>query len=416
MRCLTFDGSYMSLIITGASGFVGRMLVPLLLDRGVSLLLVGRDVRLLNKLFPSCQAIHYSELASRGSGFDLLIHLAAMNNCVSGAVDEFIAANVTLFREVLCSARLAGVPCVVNVSTLHALSPWRSAYAASKAQAIDLARLESRDGLSVQNLLLPAVFGNRFSGRLKILNGLPGWAQRLVLPVLSALAPTVSVQRFADYLAALHPKTFTGGDVFLSDPQSRNYVFFSAKRIIDYTFSAVVIFAFWWLLLAIWFAVRFTSSGPGIFAQARVGANGCIFTCYKFRTMCSGTRQAGTHEIDADAVTGLGAFLRRTKLDELPQVWNILRGELSLVGPRPCLPMQKRLIEERRLRGVFDVLPGITGLAQINKVDMRDPVKLAEWDQRYIATQCIPSDLIIILRTLIGGGSGDRVKSFEQLR
>lgn len=411
VRPLSVDGPDMSFIITGASGFVGRMLVPLLIERGVPLLLVGRDVALLMKLYPTVQAIHYSELANRGGGFDVLIHLAVLNNGASAPDEEFFAANVTLFEEVLWLARLAGVTRVVNVSTLHALSPERSVYAETKARALDLARSVSDDRFLVQNLLLPVVYGGRFSGRLAILNGYPGWARRPLMQVLSALSPTINVQRLADYLAGLDRQTFTADDVFLSDPQSCNWVFMTAKRMIDYTFAIVVIIGFWWLLLAIWLVVRCTSRGPGIFAQARVGRNGRIFTCYKFRTMRVGTRLAGTHDIDANAVTAFGAFLRRTKIDELPQVWNILRGELSLFGPRPCLPLQSVLIDERRLRGVLYVLPGITGLAQLNKVDMRDPVKLARWDQRYIATQCIPSDLIIILRTILGGGRGDRVNS-----
>jgi lipopolysaccharide/colanic/teichoic acid biosynthesis glycosyltransferase len=126
--------------------------------------------------------------------------------------------------------------------------------------------------------------------------------------------------------------------------------------------------------------------------------------------MRRGTPERGSHEIAASAVTPLGRFLRRTKLDELPQIWNILRNEISLVGPRPCLPAQTRLIEERRRRGVLGLKPGISGLAQINGVDMADPERLARLDARYLALQSLMLDLRIILATFRGRGRGDGVR------
>src|SRR5690606_23023583 len=127
------------------------------------------------------------------------------------------------------------------------------------------------------------------------------------------------------------------------------------------------------------------------------------------RTMKAGTVEAATNEVPAEAVTGIGRFLRRTKLDELPQVWNILRNEIGLVGPRPCLPVQTQLIEARRQRGVLSLKPGITGLAQVNGIDMSEPVRLARWDRRYLALQSLALDARIVLATARGRGQGDRV-------
>jgi lipopolysaccharide/colanic/teichoic acid biosynthesis glycosyltransferase len=181
-------------------------------------------------------------------------------------------------------------------------------------------------------------------------------------------------------------------------------------RLVDYAFALSVLFALWWVLLAAWLAVKWESPGPGVFKQPRVGRQGRIFTCFKFRTMQLGTLQAGTHEVTASSVTRVGAILRRTKIDELPQVWNILRGEMALIGPRPCLPVQTDLVAERRRRDVLDVLPGISGLAQVEGIDMSDPVRLARRDADYIALRGILPDLNLILRTARGGGQGDRVR------
>ncbi|MYL85400.1 sugar transferase [Desulfovibrio aerotolerans] len=123
----------------------------------------------------------------------------------------------------------------------------------------------------------------------------------------------------------------------------------------------------------------YLDTGSPIFCQVRVGLNRKPFVLVKFRTMPLNTASVATHLADA-SITPLGRFLRRSKLDELPQLWNVLKGDMSLVGPRPCLFNQEELIEERASRGVFDVRPGITGLAQIQGIDMSTPRLLAETD------------------------------------
>lgn len=118
-----------------------------------------------------------------------------------------------------------------------------------------------------------------------------------------------------------------------------------------------------------------------------------------------------SHLSSADAITPFGHFLRRTKLDELPQLWNVLKGDMSLVGPRPGLSNQAELTEARAKRNIFDVRPGITGLAQLNKIDMSTPELLAETDQHMIKTLTVTKYFRYIIMTVAGNGSGDRVKS-----
>lgn len=151
-------------------------------------------------------------------------------------------------------------------------------------------------------------------------------------------------------------------------------------------------------------------TGSPIFTQVRVGRYQKPFTLVKFRTMKKSTAHVASHLASRDAITPLGHFLRRSKLDELPQLWNVLKGEMSLVGPRPCLFSQQELIDERAKRGVFEVRPGITGLAQINDIDMSDPVRLAETDARMIQQWRFADYFRFILATVLGKGKGDMVR------
>ena len=179
-------------------------------------------------------------------------------------------------------------------------------------------------------------------------------------------------------------------------------------RFFDIVLSAVGLLLASPLLLIVTVAGLFATGSP-LFRQTRVGRNKAPFTLVKFRTMRPGTADVATHLADASAVTALGKFLRSTKLDELPQLWNVLKGEMSLVGPRPCLLGQEELIEARERLGVFEARPGITGLAQVNDIDMSTPELLAETDARMLASLGPKDYLRYILMTLSGKGSGDRV-------
>lgn len=154
------------------------------------------------------------------------------------------------------------------------------------------------------------------------------------------------------------------------------------------------------LAAAVW--IRLTSPGPAFFAQERIGRSEKPFRCLKLRTMYEDTKSLPTHEVGEKAVTKAGRTLRRLKLDELPQLWNVIKGEMSLVGPRPCLPTQKELIERRRMLGVYALKPGITGLAQVKGIDMSDPKKCAETDAEYLSSRTLGLDVAILVKTVAG--------------
>lgn len=182
------------------------------------------------------------------------------------------------------------------------------------------------------------------------------------------------------------------------------------KRIFDLVFSLVgLVLAT--PVMAVIALLGWMETGSPFFVQERVGRNRQPFKLIKFRTMRRDTASVATHLACESAVTQLGRFLRRTKLDELPQLWNVLKGEMSMVGPRPCLFNQEELIRERDGRGVFNVRPGITGLAQINAIDMSTPRLLAETDQKMIAAFSTGAYFRYLLLTLCGGGAGDRIRS-----
>ncbi len=165
-------------------------------------------------------------------------------------------------------------------------------------------------------------------------------------------------------------------------------------RVLDILLALVGLLCLWPVMLIVYVLGLFDTGSP-VFIQQRVGRHQRPFNLIKFRTMAVATESVATHLASRSSVTRLGAFLRKTKLDELPQLINVLRGEMSLVGPRPCLFNQQELIAERQARGVFDVLPGITGLAQVNAIDMSTPQKLAEWDQKMIQTLSVKALLYL---------------------
>jgi O-antigen biosynthesis protein WbqP len=180
-------------------------------------------------------------------------------------------------------------------------------------------------------------------------------------------------------------------------------------RLLDFLLSLIGLI-FGAPILTILWVMGWIDTGAPLFRQQRVGRYQKPFILVKFRTMRLDTASVATHMADASAVTKLGRFLRRTKLDELPQLWNVLKGEMSLVGPRPCLFNQTELITERESRGVFGARPGITGMAQINGIDMSTPKLLADTDAQMLKEMALLAYFKYIFKTVTGSGRGDRIK------
>ena len=171
-------------------------------------------------------------------------------------------------------------------------------------------------------------------------------------------------------------------------------------RILDIFFSILGLTFLSPILIFLWF-IGLSDNGSPLFMQKRVGRNIKSFILIKFRSMPIKTRSAGTHLIKNVKLTSFGNFLRKTKLDEIPQLFNVLLGDMSLVGPRPCLLNQRKLIKERKKRGVFKVKPGITGLAQISGVTMKNPTLLSKMDLKMIKEMSLFYYIYYILKTVL---------------
>ena len=175
------------------------------------------------------------------------------------------------------------------------------------------------------------------------------------------------------------------------------------KRVLDVVVSTVALALCLPTMLICFFLVRLTSHGPAIFRQTRVGRNGRLFVCYKFRTMtihAPSDRPASSFEDRECFVTPIGRLLRRTSLDELPQLWNVLRGDMSLIGPRPLILREEVVHHLRHLSGADRLRPGITGLAQTHGRACLPDREKASLDAYYAQTLSLGQDLRILARTL----------------
>ena len=180
-------------------------------------------------------------------------------------------------------------------------------------------------------------------------------------------------------------------------------------RVFDFLFASIGLILLS-PLFVILYIIGFFDTGSPIFRQERVGKNMRPFDLLKFRSMLVDTQSVATHLVQTTSITAWGTFLRKSKLDELPQLYNVLIGDMSFVGPRPNLYNQTELITARSEKKVYSVRPGITGLAQIKKIDMSTPDLLANTDSEMIQNFDLEKYFKIIFLTLSGKGWGDRAK------
>jgi O-antigen biosynthesis protein WbqP len=174
------------------------------------------------------------------------------------------------------------------------------------------------------------------------------------------------------------------------------------KRVFDVILSLAALSIFLLPMVIIAFLVKLTSAGPAIHWSKRIGRNNKIFLMPKFRSMKTNTPQLATHLLSESTsyITSVGAFLRKTSLDELPQLWSVLKGDMSVVGPRPALFNQDDLVALRTRYNVHTLRPGITGWAQVNGRDELPILIKVDFDKEYLEKQSLMFDFSILIRTV----------------
>ena len=173
------------------------------------------------------------------------------------------------------------------------------------------------------------------------------------------------------------------------------------KRLFDITLSLILLVCLLPIFLIISVIIRLQDGGPSIFRQERIGKKGMVFTFYKFRSMPLSTPNVESKDTKKLQITPFGKVIRRTNLDELPQFYNVLKGDMSFIGPRPPIPSQRELIELRRMNGSLQLSPGLTGWAQVNSFDGMSVSEKATFDGEYASKISFVMEVLILLKTIL---------------
>jgi lipopolysaccharide/colanic/teichoic acid biosynthesis glycosyltransferase len=298
-----------------------------------------------------------------------------------------------------------GIKRFIFASSVHTLDPLDDSFYAQSLRAEEESVRRCFGG-SCEIIHFGGVYGSRFSGKMAILNNLPQIIQRPGFQVLSALNPVTNVRAIANYLSSDPAETLERVTI-LADNKDDSLVYRVWRRALDLVFVTGAVFLSP-LLAIVWAVVVMKDGSPGFFLQNRVGVGGKVFRCIKIRTMSNETVSQGTHLVEDSAVTKIGRFLRRFKIDEIPQAINVAKKEMNLIGPRPSLPDQHEVIASRTARRVLGSTPGLTGWAQVNGIDMSAPGELAKLDAQYLKLRSILWDIKIMKRTLSSGSNSQR--------
>ena len=320
----------------------------------------------------------------------VLVNIPRTRSTISGT--ELTTEDKTEFAKIAELAARIGFKSVINLVPMPRVK-LRSPQTLNFELPTDKAKAA---GIAIHHIVLPTVIDAKISDQFGFLGGIYNACRTIVTTETLALALANAARKSESKVT------------YLAENKDDNPYYAAGSRALDVVASLAGLIALGWLMVLAFAAVRLETKGAAVFRQKRIGLNGQLFTCLKMRTMYVGTPQVDSHSVGASAITPVGSFLRKSKIDELPQLLNILKGDLSLVGPRPCIQSLEGVIARRRAANVFDVKPGLTGLAQVRQQDTSIPDEMVSSEVLYMVGRNLILDVKIILATAMGRGFGDK--------
>lgn len=379
------------------------MIGSVFMSSRVTVLIVDPHQNLSAEVEAALKRAHHPATIIRVTDTDVIDHFVGSQN-VSVLVNVPATENGTLGSKIARSASISelkalalkaaaiGTTTIVNLVPLPKIDLDR---ALENETATPTAFAEAAH-VNIHHLFLPTLIGQHTSSAWGFIGG-----------IFNACRPVLTIETLA--AAILSAASSNQGKIrYLAENKDENPYYRFGSRVVDLAGSAALLVLTSWIMALAAVFIRLESKGSGLFMQKRVGLNGETFTCLKLRTMHKGTPQADSHMVGQSAITRVGAFLRKSKIDELPQLLNILRGDLSFVGPRPCIESLQDVIARRASSKIFDIKPGLTGLAQVRQQDTSVPDAMISSEVLYAASRNLVLDIKIMLATAFGRGFGDK--------
>ena len=376
-------------------GFIGRQLADYLVEKGYKVKVVTSFP--IESYDSGLAYFSYKDLKEVIASADAVINCAVLNN--NGMLSEVNIDRINVALPILLARYSRKYNArFICLSSYHAINPFvMTRYAISKRKA--LVRLNHFD--DVISLVCPFVTNTHHKYPKGILFRLYRYIRSLA--PFRAVVPSVSVSvvgtNIIDLMKAQPTPTHK---VHIIDSGAENNFYYRlARLVLNCVFACITLTVLLVLLPVLLPIIRHQSRGSFIYKQERLGRFKSLFSIYKLRTMDVSTVSIGSHLVPASSITSIGRVLRISKLDEFPQAINVIKGDLFLVGPRPCLASQSKLITARDKENVYDQKPGITGLAQVLGVTMESPKVLALFDSEYLKIKSVSFDLLIVFSTFL---------------
>lgn len=386
-------------VVFGGTGFVGSMLTSFLRDNSLKFYEFDRwgVEKTSDGSGSSVAGTHLSDFVESHVSafmFRVIFCSCALNTnrkaeIANTDLDLFYSQSqkiISIFSRVECD--------VFFLNSTHTFF-YKNSYTDHKLKTSEL--LRSADNIRFFDLYLGAVHDTHVPVAAFPLRRIPS----RYMKIFYCFRPTTSLNLITDFVLTVSSDMRSGRYLIL-DKKYDEFWYSIFSSLMNFCFVIVGFPIFVLCLIPVGVLIKIDSAGPIFYSQTRAGKFGRPFRILKFRTMKEGVAVKATHLISSSGISRIGRFLRKWKIDELPQVVNVFRGQMGLVGYRPCLLSQVDLIEARRKIGISQELPGITGLGQVTGFDMADVHSLIEVERKYMNLRCVSLDIRICVSTFFG--------------